>query len=69
MKKQLQNFRRYQLLDEPVEIAPCNKCGGDMAEKILFSAAQRRGVKHLDQFAMEIFSSATLTLIIKSIAI
>ena len=26
-------LRRYQLLDEPVEIAPCNKCGGDMAEK------------------------------------
>ena len=26
-------FRRYQLLDEPVEIVPCNKCGGDMAEK------------------------------------
>ena len=35
---------------------------------ILFSAAQERGARHLDLFTMEISSSATLTLIIKSFA-
>ena len=26
-------IRRYQLLEQPVDIAPCSKCGGEMAEK------------------------------------
>ena len=26
-------LRRYQLLEQPVDIAPCSKCGGEMAEK------------------------------------
>ena len=26
-------LRRYQLLEQPVDIVPCSKCGGEMAEK------------------------------------
>ena len=26
-------FLRYQLLEQPVDIAPCSKCGGEIAEK------------------------------------
>ena len=26
-------LRRYQLLEQPVDIAHCSKCGGEMAEK------------------------------------
>ena len=62
-------FRRYQLLEQPVDIAPCSKCEGEIAEKRRkikgeirpVSAAEGRGARHLDLFAMKVSSFTTLT--------
>ena len=62
-------LRHYQLLEQLVDIAPCSKCGGEMAvkrrkikgESRPVSAAEERGARHLDLFATKVSSFATLT--------
>ena len=66
-------LRRYQLLEQPIDIAPCSKCGGEMAKKRKkikgesrpVFRCRRKGARHLDLFAMKVSFLATLTLIIK----
>ena len=50
-------LRRYQLLDEPVEIAPYNKCGGDMAEKRLKIRGEIRPVFRWSRKGCQTFRS------------